>query len=279
MKFFAESRGEYLEFTKTKEKNAVMNGFLTLIGKPFTNMSVGAGKLFLLLWEAIKSAFVPPYRIKLFVKQVEFIGVNSLSVIILTGSFTGMVFAFQSYIGFHKFGAEYLVGTVVALGMARELGPVLSAIMVAARAGSAITAEIGTMRVTEQIDALSSLAVDPVQYLVVPRILAGIFVMPLLNAIAVFCGTVGGAFVGITILGINKTLYLDNMYKFIDFSDFLNGMIKSVFFGLIVTLVGCFKGYYTSGGAEGVGKATTESVVLSCILILVFDYILTAFMF
>ncbi len=256
-----------------------MNGILAFIGRPFTVMSVGAGRLFLLFWETLRVAFIPPYRFRLFIKQVEFIGVNSLSVIILTGSFTGMVFAFQSYIGFSKFGAEYLVGTVVTLGMARELGPVLSAIMVAARAGSAITAEIGTMKVTEQIDALSSLAVDPVQYLFVPRILAGIFVMPLLNAVAVFCGTVGGIFVGVSILGINKTLYLDNMYRYIDLSDFMNGMVKSVVFGLLVTLVGCYKGYYTSGGAEGVGKATTESVVLACILILVFDYILTAFMF
>ncbi|QAR33298.1 ABC transporter permease [Geovibrio thiophilus] len=256
-----------------------MNGLLAFIGRPFTVMSVGAGRLSLLLWETLRVAFMPPYRFSLFIKQVEFIGVNSLSVIILTGSFTGMVFAFQSYIGFSKFGAEYLVGTVVTLGMARELGPVLSAIMVAARAGSAITAEIGTMKVTEQIDALSSLAVDPVQYLFVPRILAGVFVMPLLNAVAVFCGTIGGVFVGVSILGINKTLYLDNMYRYIDLSDFMNGMIKSVVFGLLVTLVGCYKGYYTSGGAEGVGKATTESVVLACILILVFDYILTAFMF
>jgi phospholipid/cholesterol/gamma-HCH transport system permease protein len=256
-----------------------MNKLLAIIGKPFTDMMLGSGRLFLLLWETLRTAFMPPYRIGLFIKQVEFIGVNSLSVVILTGSFTGMVFAFQSYIGFHKFGAEYLVGTVVTLGMARELGPVLSSIMVAARAGSAITAEIGTMRVTEQIDALSSLAVDPIQYLCVPRILAGVFVMPLLNAIAVFCGTVGGIFVGVSLLGINKTLYMENMYRYMDLSDFMNGMIKSVVFGLLVTLVGCYKGYYTSGGAEGVGKATTESVVLGCILILVFDYILTAFMF
>lgn len=190
-----------------------------------------------------------------------------------------MVFAFQSYIGFHQFGAEQIVGTVVALGMARELGPVLSAIMVAARAGSAITAEIGTMKVTEQVDALNALAVDPVQYLFVPRILAGLIVMPMLNAIAVFCGIVGGYMVSITILGINKTLYLDYMFQYIDLDDFVNGMIKAFVFGGIVTLVGCYKGYMTRGGAEGVGKATTESVVLACILILVFDYILTAFMF
>ncbi|AEI15193.1 protein of unknown function DUF140 [Flexistipes sinusarabici DSM 4947] len=256
-----------------------MNSFFSFIGKPFLNLSFGAGRMVLLLIDAFKWVFIPPFRFRQLLKQVEFIGVNSLSVIVLTGTFTGMVFAFQSYIGFHKFGAEYMVGTIVGLGMARELGPVLSAIMVAARAGSAITAEIGTMRVSEQIDALNSLAVEPVQYLIVPRILAGLIVMPLLNIIAVFCGTVGGYFVGVNILGINKTLYLENMYKYVGAEDLYNGIIKAVVFGLLLTLVGCYKGFYTHGGAQGVGRATTESVVLSCVLILVFDYILTAFMF
>jgi len=256
-----------------------MNSFFGFIGKPFLNLFYGAGRMVLLLTDAFKWLFIPPFRFRQLLKQIEFIGVNSLSVIVLTGTFTGMVFAFQSYIGFHKFGAEYMVGTVVGLGMARELGPVLSAIMVAARAGSAITAEIGTMRVTEQIDALNSLAVEPVQYLIVPRIIAGIIVMPLLNVVAVFCGTVGGYFVGVEILGINRTLYLENMYRYVDLSDLYNGITKAVVFGLLLTLVGCYKGFYTSGGAQGVGKATTESVVLSCVLILVFDYILTAFMF
>ncbi|MEC9492312.1 MlaE family ABC transporter permease [Flexistipes sp.] len=256
-----------------------MNSFFGFIGKPFLSLSYGAGRMVLLLIDAFKWMFIPPFRFRQLLKQVEFIGVNSLSVIVLTGTFTGMVFAFQSYIGFHKFGAEYMVGTIVGLGMARELGPVLSAIMVAARAGSAITAEIGTMRVSEQIDALNSLAVEPVQYLIVPRILAGLIVMPLLNIIAVFCGTIGGYFVGVNILGINKTLYLENMYKYVGAEDLYNGIIKAVVFGLLLTLVGCYKGFYTHGGAQGVGRATTESVVLSCVLILVFDYILTAFMF
>ncbi len=256
-----------------------MTSIFSFIGRPFLQLITGSGRIILLFFDAIKWLFIPPFRFRLFLRQIEFIGVNSLSVIILTSTFTGMVFAFQSYIGFHEFGAEYMVGTVVGLGMARELGPVLSSIMVAARAGSAITAEIGTMRVTEQIDALNSLAVEPVQYLIVPRIIAGIIVMPLLNVVAVFCGTVGGYFVGVEILGINRTLYLENMYRYVDLSDLYNGITKAVVFGLLLTLVGCYKGFYTSGGAQGVGKATTESVVLSCVLILVFDYILTAFMF
>ena len=253
--------------------------FLTWIGAPFVDLMFGAGRMFLLFVEVLKWFFLPPFRFRLLLKQIEFIGINSLSVIVLTGTFTGMVFAFQSFIGFSKFGAEYMVGTVVALGMARELGPVLSSIMVAARAGSAITAEIGTMRVTEQIDALYALAVEPVQYLILPRVLAGIFIMPILNAVAVFCGTLGGYFVSVHILGINKTLYLQYMYRYIELNDFYNGMIKATVFGLILTLVGSYKGFYTKGGAAGVGQSTTESVVLSCVLILVFDYILTAFMF
>ncbi|MCX8083525.1 MAG: ABC transporter permease [Calditerrivibrio sp.] len=256
-----------------------MERFFSFIGTPILSFAIGSGRMFLLLIDAFLWMFRPPFRWKLLFKQMEFIGANSISVIILTGTFTGMVFAFQSYIGFHKFGAEYMVGTVVGLGMARELGPVLSAIMVAARAGSAITAEIGTMKVTEQIDALHSLAVDPTQYLVTPRILAGLIVMPLLNSVAVFCGVVGGYFVGVKILDINETLYLQYMYQYVDLSDLYNGLVKAVVFGLLLTLVGCYKGFTVEGGAEGVGKATTESVVLSCVLILVFDYILTAFMF
>lgn len=249
------------------------------IGTPFVNMVFGAGRIAILFFETIMAALRPPYRFKLFLKQVEFIGIKSVFVVILTGSFTGMVFSFQSYIGFHKFGAENLVGTVVTLGLARELGPVLSAIMVAARAGSAITAEIGTMKVTEQVDALVSLAVDPVNYLFVPRVIAGTFVMPLLNAIAVACGTLGGYFVATSVLGVNKTKYIEYTLRYIELSDFINGMIKATVFGMVITLIGCYKGYMTRGGAEGVGKATTESVVMSCVAILIFDYVLTAFMF
>jgi len=256
-----------------------MERVLSFFGRPLVSFVEVAGQMALLFCSTIKLMFKKPFRTKLLLKQIEFIGANSLSVIILTGSFTGMVFAFQSYIGFHKFGADQLVGTVVALAMARELGPVLSAIMVAARAGSAITAEIGTMKVTEQVDALNAMAVDPVHYLFVPRILAGLIVMPMLNAITVLCGVVGGYLVSIKVLGINKTLYLDYMYTYIEFDDFANGMMKSLVFGGIVTLVGCYKGFMTRGGAEGVGRATTESVVMACVLILIFDYILTAFMF
>lgn len=253
--------------------------FFEAIGLTILNLLSGTGKMFIFLVEAIKMSFLPPFRFKLIFKQIEFIGIKSISVVVLTGTFTGMVFAFQSYIGFQKFGAEHLVGTVVALGMARELGPVLSSIMVTARAGSAITAEIGSMRVTEQIDALQALSVEPIQYLVAPRIIAGLIIMPLLDVIAVFCGIIGGYLVSVEMLGINKTLFLEGIYEYTALSDLFNGMIKATVFGFILTLVGCYKGFYAGGGAEGVGRATTESVVLACVLILVSDYILTAIMF
>jgi phospholipid/cholesterol/gamma-HCH transport system permease protein len=220
----------------------------------------------------------PPYRKGIIIEQLHFIGVQSVPVVILTGAFTGMVFALQSYIGFSKFGAESMTGTVVALAMARELGPVLSSIMVTARVGSAMAAELGTMRVTEQIDALYALAVEPLQYLVAPRILATAIAMPLLNLIAVFFGVLGGYLVSVNLLDINATLFMRGILTYVEMSDIMNGTFKAWVFGVILSLVGCYKGFYARGGALGVGRATTESVVLSCILILLFDYILTSLM-
>ncbi|KUJ96704.1 MAG: hypothetical protein XD41_0338 [Desulfonauticus sp. 38_4375] len=237
------------------------------------------GKLLLLFLEAIIWLFRPPFRFRLFVKQLEFVGVNSLFVVLLTGLFTGMVLALQTYYAFRLFSAESLVGATVALSMTRELGPVITALMVTGRAGSAIAAEIGTMRVTEQIDALTVMAISPVQYLVVPRILAGVIMLPLLTILSDFVGIVGGYLVGVKILGINSGLFINKIYEHVDVDDLYNGLIKAAFFGLILTLVGCYKGFYTRGGAEGVGKSTTQSVVLASVLILMFDYVLTALMF
>lgn len=237
------------------------------------------GGLALMLVESFKWGFRPPYRKGILLEQMEFIGIKSLPVVIMTGIFTGMVFAYQACYGFSMFGAEVYTGAVVALALARELGPVLSSIMVTARAGSAITAELGTMKVTEQIDALYTLGVEPIQYLIAPRVFAGILMMPLLNFVAVIFGIAGGYLVGVYGLDINGTLYMQYTLMHMDMWEILNGTVKAVVFGLILSLVGCYKGFYVSGGALGVGKATTESVVLSCILILCFDYILTSIMF
>ena len=237
------------------------------------------GRVSMMLAESILLGFRPPFKLNYIFKQMEFIGVHSVFVVILTGIFTGMVLALQSYYGFRKFGSEGLVGATVALSMTRELGPVLTSLMVTGRAGSAMAAELGTMRVTEQIDALTVMALNPIKYLVTPRIIAAFFMLPLLTVIADFVGIVGGYLVGVKLLGINEGAYIDKMIKFVELNDIYNGLVKAAVFGIILSIVSCYKGFYTKGGAEGVGRSTTEAVVASSVTILVTDYILTSFMF
>ena len=218
-----------------------------------------------------------PFRIGLFFKQMEFIGNKSLGVVILTGMFTGMVLSFQTYRSLREFSSETIVGGLVAVSMTRELGPVLSSLMVNARAGSAIAAEIGTMRVTEQIDALFALAVNPVQYLVTPRVLAGLIMVPMLTAVADITGVFGGYLVGVILLGVDPGIFMAKVVDFVTLSDIMQGTVKAAAFGTLLTLVAAYKGYTTSGGAEGVGRATTEAVVVSAVLILFADYLITVF--
>lgn len=223
--------------------------------------------------------FIPPFRLRNLIKQMEFIGVKSLFIVVLTGVFSGMVLALQSYHGFRKFGGESLMGGIVALSLAREMGPVMTALMVNARAGSAIAAELGTMRVTEQIDALQMMAINPIQYLIVPRIWAGVLMLPLLTAINIIVGILGGYFVGVILLNINSGVFMNKMINMMDLEDLTQGMVKSLVFGLILTLIGCYKGYHTYGGAEGVGRATTEAVVISSVSILIGTYVITSLFF
>ncbi|MCF8067577.1 MAG: ABC transporter permease [Desulfobacterales bacterium] len=223
--------------------------------------------------------FRKPFRLKEILKQMEFVGTNSLVVVLITGTFTGMVLAIQSYYGFRKFGGESLVGATVALAITRELGPVFTALMVTGRAGSAMAAAIGTMRVTEQIDALYTMSVNPVQYLVVPRVVASIIMLPFLTIVSDFIGIAGGYFVGVKLLDINSGIFMARIYDLLVVDDIINGLIKSAVFGFILSLIGCYKGFYTTGGAEGVGKATTQAVVMASVTILVSDYFLTAVMF
>ena len=223
--------------------------------------------------------FTPPFRPRNLIKQMEFVGVKSVFIVVLTGLFSGMVLALQSYHGFRKFGGEGLMGGIVALSLTREMGPVMTALMVNARAGSAIAAELGTMRVTEQIDALEIMAINPIHYLVVPRIWSGILMVPLLTAVNILVGIVGGYFVGVILLGINPGIFMDKMINMLELADLVQGMVKSLVFGLILTLVGCYKGYHTYGGAEGVGRATTEAVVISSVSILIGTYVLTSLLF
>jgi len=237
------------------------------------------GRIVLLFISVLGWMFRPPLRLRLIFKQMEFVGVRSIFVVVLTGMFTGMVMALQGYHGFRMFSAEGMVGATVALGMTRELGPVLTSLMVTARAGSAMAAEIGTMKVTEQVDALYVMAANPIQYLIVPRVIAGVIMVPFLTIISDFVGIVGGYFVGVGLLNINAGIFMKNITKMVELSDIFNGLVKAACFGLILSLVGCYKGFRTTGGAEGVGRATTEAVVLASITILISDYFLTALMF
>jgi phospholipid/cholesterol/gamma-HCH transport system permease protein len=210
---------------------------------------------------------------------MEFIGVHSLFIIVLTAVFTGMVYALEAGRAFARFSAEGLTGSLVTISLARELGPVMAGLMVTARAGSAMAAQLGTMRVTQQIDALEALAVEPINYLIVPRIIASIVMLPILTGIFDMVGSIGGYFVGVHILEINKGMFVSQIEWYVDPGDVFDGLAKSCFFGLILSLVGCYKGYHTIGGAEGVGKATTQAVVISSVAILISDYFLTALVF
>lgn len=207
------------------------------------------------------------------------IGYYSLPVVGLTALFTGMVLALQIYSGSSRFNAEGAVATIVVIGITRELGPVLAGLMVAGRVGAAMAAEIGTMRVTEQIDALTTLSTNPFKYLVAPRLIAGATMLPILVFIGDIIGVFGGYLIGTTKLGFNSSTYLMNTFDFLEMIDVLSGLVKAAAFGFIVSLMGCYHGYYSRGGAQGVGRATTSAVVSASILILSFDYIITELFF
>jgi phospholipid/cholesterol/gamma-HCH transport system permease protein len=234
------------------------------------------GRMALFLANTVVWLVRPPFRVRQVLKQMHFIGVKSLFVIVLTGTFTGMVLGLQGYYSLRKFGAEGLLGSAVALSMIRELGPVLTALMVTGRAGSAMTAEIGLMRITEQIDALDTMAISPMQYLVAPKVLAGILVMPLLAAIFDVIGIYGGYLVGVDLLGVSSGAYTGSMESSVEWKDVYGGFLKALSFGVIVTWVCTYKGYNTAMSAEGLGTATTEAVVLASVLVLIWDYFLTS---
>jgi phospholipid/cholesterol/gamma-HCH transport system permease protein len=236
----------------------------------------GLGSSGIFLGTAIFWAFIPPLKVGRVIKQMSFIGVKSISIVILTGAFTGMVLTLQAFYGMRKFGAEALLGPTVALALIRELGPVISALMVTGRAGSALSAEIGIMRITEQIDAMELMDLNPYRYIVVPNLLAGIISFPLLASIFDVVGIYGGYLVGVKLLGVSEGGYFGEMRSFIDMKEILQGLYKSLSFGLIVTWICCYRGFTTGYGAEGVSKATTQAVVTSSVLILVWDYFITS---
>jgi phospholipid/cholesterol/gamma-HCH transport system permease protein len=238
-----------------------------------------AGKMMVLFIQTFSWIIRPPLQAKEIVKQMEEIGVRSFPVIAITAAFTGMVLALQSFTGFKRFGAESMVGTVVALSVTRELGPVLTGLMVSGRVGSAMAAELGTMRVTEQIDALYTLATNPIKYLIVPRFLAAMIMLPILVVFADVIGILGGYLVSVQILGTNPTLYVRRTWDYLELNDIYTGLLKAIVFGVMIATASCYQGFTAQGGAEGVGRATTKAVVLSSLLILISNYFITAFLF
>ena len=221
----------------------------------------------------------PPYDWRELFRQMVKVGVNSMPVVLLTAMFTGMVLALQTFTVLSRFSAESFVGSLVALSMVRELSAVLSGLIVAGRAGSAMGAELGTMRVTEQIDALEVMATDPVHYLVVPRVWATTITLPLLVVLGNAVGIFGGYLVAVVLMGANPISYIDRTFQFMGAKDLFSGVIKAAFFGFLLAVIGCQQGFYTSGGAEGVGRSTTSAVVVASIAILIADFFLTRVLF
>lgn len=253
--------------------------FLALVGGVFLAFLAATGRLTIFTTNCLRGLFSPPYYMRMISKQMMEIGYYSLPVVGLTALFTGAVLALQSYSGFSRFNAESSIATVVVLSVTRELGPVLAGLMVAGRIGAAIAAEIGTMRVTEQIDALTTLSTSPFKYLFLPRLLAGAAMLPVLVLIADIIGVYGGYLVSVHKLGFSPGAYLKNTFEYLETKDVVSGLVKASVFGFIIALMGCYNGYHSKGGAQGVGAATTNAVVSASILILLSNYILTELFF
>jgi phospholipid/cholesterol/gamma-HCH transport system permease protein len=252
-----------------------MTRYAQRIGARFIGMLQMGGQIVFLFWDILRCLFRYPIRFDLLVRQIDFIGAKSVPVVIITGGFIGAVFAAQCEFQFRSLGMSSAVGPVVAIAMCRELGPVLCALMIAGRVGSAMAAELATMKITEQIDALRALAVYPTEYLIVPRFLAMLVSMPILVGLAISCGVGAGYYVAVHILAVPGVYYWNNTEKFTHDKDIWIGVVKGFFFGLIILLVGCNKGLQSSQGAEGVGLATTESVVDSFIIVLIANFFFT----
>lgn len=253
--------------------------FVSLIGSMAISAATEIGKISMFFYKTAKLAFSRPMYFSIYLKQCELLGFNSLPIVLLTSFFTGGVLALQTYNGFNNDAiASSQLGSVVALSMLRELGPVLASLMVAGRVGAAMAAEIGTMRVTEQIDALVTLATNPMKYLVVPRVLACFTMMPLLVIIANCVGIYGGSVVAENILGLNGHRFFDSVFNAIASDDITLGLVKAAVFGTIIGIMGSYHGYNSKGGAEGVGRATTVAVVYASVAILISDYFITAVM-
>jgi phospholipid/cholesterol/gamma-HCH transport system permease protein len=257
----------------------MIEALLAPVGRVFLGFLAATGRITIFTITALSHCVRPPFYLRLIGQQMILIGYFSLPVVALTAIFTGMVLALQSFTSFARFNAESAIAAVVVLAMTRELAPVLAGLMVAGRVGAAMAAEIGTMRVTEQIDALGTLSTDPFKYLIVPRLIAGLTMLPLLVLTADIIGVFGGYIIGVYKLGFNPSNYLKLTSDYLTPIDVVSGLVKAGVFGFLIALMGCYHGYNSAGGAQGVGSATTNAVVSASILIFAFNYILTALFF
>lgn len=235
------------------------------------------GRMVIFLWRSIKRAVKPPYRKAEILRQMEFVGNQSLFIICITGLFTGMVFAFQAWVGFSLVNAENLVGATTALAISRELGPVMTGLIISARAGGAMAARLGTMRVTEQIDALEVMGVEPLEYLVVPRLIAAFIATPLLVAIFDFVAMIGAHFFSVKVLELDEAIFWDKVNFWVNARDINEGLLKGAIFGVVFAAICCYSGFNTEGGAKGVGDATNKGVVVSMVTIIIVDFFITKF--
>lgn len=256
-----------------------MKECLGRLGRRFLTFLNYSGGVVFLAVRSIFSMFKPPFKRRQLIDQMNKIGTDSLFIVFLCSLFTGIVLVFQSAYQLQKLGAERFIAHLVALSMCRELGPVFTAIIIAGRAGASISAEVGTMQVTEQIDALQTMATNPVKYLVVPRLLALVITLPLLTVYSDFVGILGGYMVAVWKLGITSSMYISSTFEALALKDIFSGLLKSLVFAIIICSVSCFQGLRTKGGAEGVGKSTTLAVVISFVLIIAADCLFTAFFY
>lgn len=253
--------------------------FLDLLGSTFLDSCHSLGFVGVFAYDTILTLFTTKLKLKKVLYQMSYIGVSSLLIVFLVGIAVGAVLAIQSYVGLERFGSTQFIGPIVFLSMAREFGPVFTAIMVIGRAGSAMTAELGSMRISEQIDALQTLCIDPMQYLVVPRVVASTIILPFLSIFCSFFGIVAGYVTSIYLLHINAETYMEAIRANVEMSDITNGLVKAIIFGFLLAIISTYKGYITRGGAKGLGLSTTQSVVYSNVTIVIADYILTSLMF
>ncbi len=269
--------------TQENRNSLPLLDFFAGIGRSAFSFIAELGAVAIFFVHGFALIFSLPVQIKKIVQQVYFIGVKSVLIISLIGLFTGMVLGLQGYYSLVKFGSEGLLGAAVALSLIRELGPVLAALMIIGRAGSSIAAEIGIMRISEQIDALDTMDINPIRYLISPKIAASIIAFPLLTAFFDVIGIAGGYITGVIMLQINSGIFMNSIYNSVEWGDVSQGFIKSFVFAVIVSTICCYQGYFThlrpgGFGARGVSLATTSAVVISCVLVLIADYVLTSFL-